>query len=118
MSVGTLVGTYSTAVAPLVLSRPIKKMFQWIGILTVSTTDFRSIKVLTLFQDTSNNFEGVELNIIHDGTEVYMLEYGNIQNDEDGTLTGFGTFGAAIAWWQSDTDIPLRCWCLLQLTLL
>ena len=22
-----------------------------------------------------------------------MLEYGNIQNDEDGTLTGFGTFG-------------------------
>ena len=65
--------------------------------MTVSTTDFRSIKVLTLFQDTSNNFEGVELNIIHDGTEVYMLEYGNIQNDEDGTLTGFGTFGVAIA---------------------
>ena len=57
-------------------------------IVSISST-YRSAKILVDLEDTSQEHYGTELSIIHDGTNVYELEYGSIVTN--GT-SGFGTF--------------------------
>ena len=64
-------------------------------IATIPVTS-RSAKVLVMLQDTSDNYVGNELNIIHDGTNVSLLEYGNSADSESTNYVGFGTFDANI----------------------
>ena len=59
----------------------------------VSIADtYRSSKLLVQAEGTDNNLSVVEMNMVHDGTNVYLLEYGNIE-----TNTGLGTFSASIS---------------------
>ena len=55
-------------------------------------TSYRSSKHLVLLGDENGEYASSELNIIHDGTNVEMLEYADMQ-----TVTGFGTFNAYIS---------------------
>ncbi|MDB4343787.1 YHYH protein [Schleiferiaceae bacterium] len=64
-------------------------------IATIPTT-FRSAKVLVMLEDSSDNYIGNELNIIHDGSDVSILEYGNIADSSSSNFVGFGTFDANI----------------------
>ena len=56
-------------------------------------TSNRSAKILTMVEVTSGissgNYDSTEFNIIHDGTTVTQLEYGDMQN----TLSSSGTLG-------------------------
>jgi len=56
-------------------------------------TTNRSAKILTMVEATSGissgQYDSTEISIVHDGTTVSMLEYGDMQN----TLASFGTIG-------------------------
>jgi len=62
---------------------------------------YRSAKLLVQIEDTTNNYSVDELNLIHDGTNVYLLEYGNISTN----ITGFGTFNAYVDGSNIDVDL-------------
>ena len=65
----------------------------------VSTaTSYRALKVLSLVQvASSEQFYSTELNILHDGTDVSLLEYGSLSTLEEDYAAGVGTFGARIS---------------------
>ena len=62
-------------------------------IVSIAST-YRSVKVLVSAADFVNNeYEFDELNIIHDGTDVYMTDYGQVTTSiDDGEISGFGTY--------------------------
>ena len=61
-------------------------------------SSYRSVKALVLQEDEEGGYAGNELNIIHDGTDVHLLEYGQIQTKSGQySSTGFGTFGARLS---------------------
>jgi len=62
-------------------------------IVSIAST-YRSVKVLVSAADFVNNeYEFNELNIIHDGTSVELLEYGQLNSSfGEGSITGFGTY--------------------------
>ena len=55
---------------------------------------YRSSKVLVQFTTDDGRFGYNELNVIHDGTTVDVLEYGDLVTGAQGTATGLGTYGA------------------------
>ena len=59
---------------------------------------YRSAKVLVQINDSNGQMEFDELNILHDGTTVELLEYGQITTvfDEDYSGTGLGTYIASM----------------------
>ena len=66
---------------------------------TIATfpTSNRAAKILTMVEATSGiasgTYDATELNVIHDGTTVFILEYGDMQSDLDDVDTiGLGTF--------------------------
>ena len=61
-------------------------------VVSIANT-YRSSKLLVQIEDTNNDYSISELNLIHDGTDVYLLEYGDIATN----TTGFGTFNAYIS---------------------
>jgi hypothetical protein len=61
---------------------------------------YRSAKLLVQINDPSDNYSVDELNLVHDGTDVYFLEYGNISTN----ITGFGTFNAYVDGSNIDVD--------------
>jgi len=65
-------------------------------IVSIAST-YRSSKVNVQLKDTSNNFSIVELSIVHDGTNVHLLEYGDMSNSDSVGSVGLGTFGASIS---------------------
>jgi len=65
------------------------------SIVSIGTT-YRSAKVLVLVKDQNNEATGTELNLVHDGTTVTILEYGNLMSDGAPLFSGIGTFGAEI----------------------
>jgi hypothetical protein len=68
-----------------------------IGISTVDTT-YRSSKVLVTLNDETGEFrESVELNIVHDGTDVYISEYGKLYTQSINPPVGFATYSAFIS---------------------
>ena len=74
-----------------------------IGTTTTVTsipTTYRSAKLLVQIEDTTNNYSVDELNLVHDGTDVYLLEYGDLATN----TVGFGTFNAYIDGSNIDVD--------------
>ena len=65
-------------------------------IATISTA-WRAHSFIINLEDTSQNFHGSQLNLIHDGTSVYASEYGSLTNSTGAMSTGFGTFSASIS---------------------
>ena len=65
-------------------------------------TTNRAAKILTMVEATSGiasgRYDATELNIVHDGTTVSLLEYGDMQNTVDnyGSSTGLGTYHSYI----------------------
>ena len=49
-----------------------------------------------LLEDTGKNFFAEELNVIHDFTDVSLLEYGDLTAGPGASSAGFGTFGATL----------------------
>ena len=59
-------------------------------------TSYRSLKVLNLIVE-GDSHHTAELNIVHDGTNVSMLEYGNMDETSSPLFSGIGTYGARIS---------------------
>jgi len=65
-------------------------------IVSVSST-YRSVKALVLQEDQNGEYASNEFNLIHDGTDVHMVEYGEMQTKPGSySSTGFGTFGTRL----------------------
>lgn len=61
-------------------------------------TSYRALKVLSLIEQVSSEgFYSTELNILHDGTDVSLLEYGSLNESETDYASGIGTFGSRIS---------------------
>ena len=66
-------------------------------IVSVTASSTRAMKVLVLQEDAEGEYASNEFNLIHDGTDVYMLEYGDMQTKPGSySSTGFGTFGSKL----------------------
>ena len=61
-------------------------------LLFQSATHIDLLSYLFRYEGTNNNLSEVEMNLVHDGTDVYLLEYGNIE-----TSSGLGTFSISIS---------------------
>jgi len=61
-------------------------------IVSIGST-YRSVKALIEITGSANEYEFDELNIIHDGTEVYFTDYGQVTtNPGSFGISGFGTY--------------------------
>ena len=61
-------------------------------IVSIGST-YRSVKALIEITGSANEYEFDELNIIHDGTEVYFTDYGQVTtNPGFFGISGFGTY--------------------------
>ena len=58
---------------------------------------YRSSKVLVEITTDDGRFGFTELNVIHDGTNVDVLEYGEMSTQVGTLVGGLGTFGASMA---------------------
>ena len=58
----------------------------------------RAAKVLTMVENSSGVYDATEMNVIHDGTDVYAVEYADIQLDTNLTSSSgsLGTYRAFI----------------------
>ncbi len=65
------------------------------NLVSISST-YRAAKLLVQLQDSSDNYNAMEFNMIHDGSIVFLQEYGSIDNVDSPVFTGFGTFNAFI----------------------
>jgi len=67
-------------------------------IVSIGST-YRALKLHTLICDTDNNeYESVEINIIHDDTNVYITDYASLETNFSSSYgTGIGTFDASIS---------------------
>jgi len=82
----TLINSYRTAIAAGVSTT-----------IVAIGSSFRTSKLLVQIEDAANSkFTASELNLIHDGTNVFVLEYGDLQMSDTPDFTGFGTFSARI----------------------
>ena len=67
------------------------------SIVSIGTT-YRSVKALIEITGSGNEYEFNELNIIHDGSEVYVTEYGQVTtNPGFFGISGFGTYNPYIS---------------------
>jgi len=88
-AIGNLVSIASSSVSVAVATTT--------TLFTIPTTE-RSAKLLVQLEDTQNNYFVSEFSILHDGTNVEMLQYGDITNNSG--MTGqdaFGTYKAEIS---------------------
>ncbi len=62
--------------------------------------DYRASKLIIQIEDSNNEFYFNEISVIHDGTDVSILEYGDFSstiNSSSSPYVGFGTFDAYIS---------------------
>ena len=69
------------------------------GITTVARipTYYRSAKILSEISYNSGNYDFSEINMVHDGNEVYLSEYGKLYFDQGYETVGLGTYNARIS---------------------
>ena len=65
-------------------------------IVSMATT-YRSAKIMVQVENTHQEFWGCDLNIVHDGSKVEALQYGDIRNSLSEGSIGFGTFNTYIS---------------------
>ena len=64
----------------------------------VSIADtYRAAKVLLMTQDENDEATSHEFNLIHDGSTVSILQYGDMVTDSAPLFAGVGTFGASLS---------------------
>jgi len=61
--------------------------------------DYRATKILVQIEDSSNIFEFDEITVIHDGTNVEIIDYGQITTESfsEESVSGIGTYNAYIS---------------------
>ena len=65
-------------------------------VVSISNT-YRASKALIQFEDSDGNYYANELNILQDGTDVKVLQYGDLTNNTELTgITGFGTYDVSV----------------------
>jgi hypothetical protein len=69
------------------------------GITTVARipTYYRSAKILSEISFNSGNYDFSEINMVHDGNQVYLSEYGKLYFDQGYENIGLGTYNARIS---------------------
>jgi hypothetical protein len=65
-------------------------------IVSIADT-YRSSKVLVQVKTTDDQYQVNEINLLHNGSEVYALDYGQINSTPDLNLSGLGTYNAYIS---------------------
>jgi len=66
-------------------------------IIGISSSSYRTAKLLVQIEETSgNHYELDEITIIHDGSEIELLEYGQLNTStvDELSISGFGTYSA------------------------
>ena len=58
---------------------------------------FRSGHFMIQLESPNQDFFGSEVTVVHDGTKVNAIEYGEIQNKTGENQTGFGTYHATLS---------------------
>ena len=104
--VENLTGIGSTAIGSMV---SIASSSVAVGVGTTTTllelpTATRSAKVHIQMEDGNDNYFYNELNVLHDGTNVQLLQYGDIDTTTDPS-SGFGTYTANISGSNIEIDI-------------
>ena len=68
------------------------------NLVSISST-YRAVKALVLQENDNGDYASNEINLIHDGTDVHMLEYAQMQTEvtQYSSTAGFGTFGASLS---------------------
>jgi hypothetical protein len=63
------------------------------------SSSYRSAKLIIQYSDESNSYYEVdELNLVHDGTDVYFNEYGQLNNEQSSnSIPGIGSYIAGIS---------------------
>ena len=57
-------------------------------------SSYKALKISSLIQGTNSNLYGSEINVIHDGTDAFITEYGAL---DFGAPLGFGTYNARVS---------------------
>ena len=81
----TLINSYQTNVAAATTTT----------IVSISST-YRASKVLVQLENNEQQYTASELNILHDDTDVYVTEFGDLSVSLTPDFVGFGTFNAYI----------------------
>ena len=99
---GSLVSLASSSVVVSGGSTVTLSTFTGIG---TTASNFRSAKILVLAEGSDGRVEYDELNLIHDGSEVELLEYGqlSVHSQDAFSASGLGTYNAYL----SGSDIIL-----------
>ncbi len=66
------------------------------NVVSISTA-YRAATVMIMLENTDQVFQGSQINVVHDGTNVYMTEYNNIETNLSGSFDAFGTYHAYIS---------------------
>ena len=68
---------------------------------TIATipSEFRAIKTVVLQEDENGEYASTEVNLLHDGSDVHILEYADMATKSGAysSTAGFGTFGARLS---------------------
>lgn len=61
-------------------------------------TSTRTAKIITLISDVNNSeYESMELNVVHNGTNVYLNEFANLSSTSGVSVSGIGTYDVNIS---------------------
>ena len=91
------IGSTSLGDVAIINSASVDSISSATDIVSIATT-YRSSKVLIEVNSDDGILEHDELNVIHDGTDVEVLEYGQlITNSQPYGGTGLGTYSASIS---------------------
>ena len=67
------------------------------NIVSISST-YRSAKICVLFgSNDDEEYEYSEFNLIHNDSDVFLVQYGALESDELAAHSGLGTFGASLS---------------------
>jgi hypothetical protein len=65
-------------------------------LVSISST-YRSAKVCVLIEVPESDYTGNEFNLVHDGTNVSMVAYGDMKSNEETFYSGIGTFNSYLS---------------------
>jgi hypothetical protein len=89
-----IVGVASTNIGSIVLVDSFQSNISAGDTTTIASiaSTYRTSKLHVQIEKDNEQFAVNELSVIHDGTEAYFSEYGDMTNTPDGFSAGFGTF--------------------------
>ena len=94
-------GVGSTAIGTVALVDSSRETTPNNTLETIATipSEFRAIKTVVLQEDENGDYASTEVNLLHDGSDVHVLEYADMatKSGSYSSTAGFGTFGARLS---------------------